>query len=153
MKRPNSSCCDKPAKPNLASTDGGLFCTHCGQPCETSQRKTPFKGYTTLSPVRKPTGERQVFIELWAKCKGRSVISGAPLLPPEHPMFHFQFAHVLPKSTYPELRLLERNIFPVTIDEHRFQTEHPEDCRRSPSWSEFWKVHDDLRTQAERKRA
>ena len=144
-----SSCCEKPAKVNMVAraVEGATrfhFCTHCGEPCDLSTRKTPFNGYTTISAVRKPTGEAAVFKELYAECGGRSVISGEPLLPPDHSMFHFQFAHAANKGQYPEHRLLKRNIFPVTVDEHAYQTHYPAKCQKDPLWRTFWKVRDEL---------
>lgn len=144
MKKPLSSCCEKPVKVNMASADGRLFCLNCGNDCEVSSRREPFKA-STISKVRKPTGEREVFVRLWAKCGGKSVISGAQLLPPEHPLFHYQFAHCLNKGTYPEERLNEANIFPVTVEEHEYQTKDPGGCRKNPLWLKFWAFHEQLK--------
>ena len=121
-KKPLSSCCEKPAKVNMLAraVEGAsrfYFCSHCGESCDLSQRRTPFKA-STLSPTRKVTGERELFVKLWAKCKGRSQVSGEPLLPPEHPMFHAQGCHLLPKGSYQEDRLEEQNVVMTTVKEH-----------------------------------
>lgn len=132
---------------NMSRNEGEpmYFCDACGNPCELSSRKVPFKGYSTIPKVRKVTGEREVFVSIWAKCQGRSAISGEKLLPPEHPLFHFQFAHILAKGTYPELRLVEENIFPVTVAEHHYQTTDPGACQKDPLWSKFWAKHEELK--------
>lgn len=121
--KPLSSCCEKPAKVNMARAEDCTrfyFCTHCGDPCDLSQRRTPFKG-TTLSPTRKPSGEKEVFLKVWARCKGRSEVSGEPLLPVDHPMWHWQFSHLLPKGSYPGDQLDEHNIVACTVDEHTIE--------------------------------
>lgn len=143
LKKPLSSCCEKIAKVNMVRNNGETrfyFCTHCGEPCDLSQRRTPFTG-STLSPTRKITGERELFVKLWAKCKGRSEVSGDPLLPPEHPMFHFQGCHLLPKGSYPSDRITEDNIAMTTVDEHLNDWPFVKECtdaqlreRGRPEW-------------------
>lgn len=117
-KKPLSACCEKPMKVNMASDDGRLFCTHCGNDCEVSSRREPFRGYSTISKVRKPSGEGEVFKEVWGRCKGKSEVSGKPLLTPEHPMWHWQFSHLLPKGTYTKRKLSAENIVACTVHEH-----------------------------------
>ena len=135
-----SLCCSAPAKPDISGEGTGCyFCTECVKPCDVKTERTGFGSKpSTLSKVRKVTGERELFVGLWAKAGGRSRISGEKLLPPEHPMFHFQFAHLAPKGTYPELRLMEENVWPVTVDEHQYQTNDPGTCQRDPKWKDFW---------------
>lgn len=112
-----SDCCQKPAKVNV-NDPGTLFCSHCGNDCNVSQRKAPFKGYSTLSPTRKATGESEVFLKVWERCKGKSEVSGADLLPYGHPMWHWQFCHLLPKGSYQNDRTDIANIVATTVDEH-----------------------------------
>ena len=121
MSKPLSSCCEKPAKLDMTRNDGAMFCSHCGKTCELSQRTKPFKGYTTIPKVRKATGEKEQFLLVWARCKGKSEVSGVPLLPLDHPMWHFQFSHGLPKGTYGEDRLELANITACTVDEHTIE--------------------------------
>lgn len=118
MSKPLSSCCEKPAKLDMTASNGAMFCTHCGQTCEVSKRTKPFKGYTTISAVRKPTGEHSAFLEVWKRCKGKSEVSGVDLLPLDHPMWHWQFSHLLPKGSYQGERVDLINIVACTIDEH-----------------------------------
>ena len=112
--KPLSTCCEKLAKDNVMNP-GKMFCTKCGEDCEVVMPKPK---HSTLSTVRKPTGERALMIELWAKQGGRCAVTGERLLPPEHPMFHFQGSHGLNKGTYPEYRLDPRNLFMVTVEKH-----------------------------------
>ena len=148
-----SLCCSAPAKPDISGEGTGCyFCTECVKPCDVKTERTGFGSKpSTLSKVRKVTGERELFVGLWAKAGGRSRISGEKLLPPEHPMFHFQFAHLAPKGAYPELRLMEENVWPVTVDEHKYQTTDLGKCRRDPLWSGFWAYYDRAKLKAETK--
>lgn len=120
-KKPLSSCCEKPAKVNMLARalegEQAYFCSHCGASCDLTERRTAFKG-STLSNVRKPSGERSLFVERWAACKGRSEVSGVLLLPPDDPRFHFQGCHLLPKGSYQGDRLLAENVVMTTIEEH-----------------------------------
>lgn len=109
-----SSCCGKRAKVNRL-TLSGYFCTECGKDCTTAKPKPKS---STLSQVRKPSGEREVFERVWLRCKGKSEVSGADLLPPDHPMWHWQFSHGAPKSSYPQERNNPDNITACTVEEH-----------------------------------
>ena len=110
---PRSSCCDARVKANLR--DGGWFCDKCGKATEPGRAKPKF---STLSTTRKPTGEREAFERVWARCKGKSEVSGAELLPYGHPMWHWQFCHLLPKGSYQNDRTDLANIVATTVMEH-----------------------------------
>lgn len=112
-----SDCCQKPAKVNV-NDPGTLFCSHCGSDCNVSQRKAPFEGYSTLSPTRKATGESEVFLKVWERCKGKSEVSGEPLLPYGHRLWYAQFSHGIPKGSYQNERLELANITACTVKEH-----------------------------------
>ena len=145
-----SRCCTAKARVNVR--DGGYFCDACGKDCGTKQEASGFGSKaSTLSKVRKPTGERDVFIQLWAKCGGKSEVSGTQLLPPEHPQFHFQGSHILPKGRYPDYRLDPRNIVMVTIEEHQQWHEHPASCENDPAWRPILQRAKALKAEAEQK--
>ena len=78
----------------------------------------PLKAKKPLKATRKESGQKALFIQLWASCQGKSQLSGLPLLPPEHPKFHWQGSHLLPKGSYPELKLDPENIVMITPEEH-----------------------------------
>ena len=80
--------------------------------------KKALKQNKPLKATRKVSGQKALFIQLWALCQGRSQLSGLPLLPPEHPMFHYQGSHLLPKGNYPERKLDPENIVMITPEEH-----------------------------------
>jgi hypothetical protein len=116
-KKPLSSCCEKRIIPNMVEP-GKYLCNQCGQDCQPSQRKAPFRGYSTLSTARKVTGEGEAFAKVWERCKGKSEVSGEDLLPYGRPMWHHQFSHCLPKGSYGEDRLELANIVACTVKEH-----------------------------------
>lgn len=59
---------------------------------------------------RKVTGERAMFLEIWNERPHVSELSGKPLLPYGHALWHWQFAHVLNKLRFPSMRLNKENI-------------------------------------------
>lgn len=66
---------------------------------------------------REPTGELNIFKEIWEEREHVSQLSGRTI-----PYFSIQcFAHILPKSTHSELRLNKENILLVLPVEHRQQ--------------------------------
>lgn len=149
MNRLLSSCCG--ARANVNVRDGGYVCSACAQDCAVTEQRAGLQIRSTLSTVRKPTGERELFTQLWAKCKGKSEVSDKPLLPPEHPQFHFQGSHILNKNTYPDYRLDPRNIVMVTVDEHSYWTNEPGRCMIDTRWDHVWKRFHALKAEAHRK--
>ena len=149
MSRLLSNCCQSRANVNVR--DGGFLCSKCGADCTTTETRSGLATRSTLSTTRKPTGERGLFIELWGKCLGKSEVSDLPLLPPEHPMFHYQGSHLLNKNTYPDYRLDPRNIVMVTVDEHSYWTNEPGRCMIDTRWDKVWKRFNALKAEAHAK--
>lgn len=56
---------------------------------------------------RKPTGEKQMFEEIWAERPHICVKCGDPLPEPLRPIY---FSHIKSKGAFPELRLVKENI-------------------------------------------
>ena len=103
-------------------------------------------------PKRKVTGERELFVQLWAKCGGKCQVTGLPLLPPEHPMFHCQGSHLLPKGHYGKFRLREDNIVMCLKSEHdRWAEQGPERLLDHPQWGPFVRRYFELRSEYERR--
>lgn len=149
MNKLITPCCGTPAKVNMSGTSA-YFCGSCGNDCDPKEaRNAPRK---TLSTVRKPSGEVEVFKTLWAQNKGRSEVSGKALPPPGHPMFHWTGSHLLAKGRYPDYKLDPRNIVMVTPEEHQLWTDNgPEGLRYSHGWTEIVRRFDKLKAEAERK--
>jgi restriction endonuclease S subunit len=111
--------------------------------------KAVYRNADKPKPVKKRrvTGERALFREIIAERGARSEISGDPLITDENNKFWVnQFMHVLPKSNYPEFRLMKENIFLGTKDEHDVQTRRPDKIKNSPKWAAFFKRYDELRS-------
>lgn len=58
------------------------------------------------SKARKATGERETFAAVWAGREHRCEICGAPI----REAAPWCFSHKLPKSTFPEYRLIPQNL-------------------------------------------
>jgi hypothetical protein len=69
--------------------------------------------------------QSQLFNKIWESRQHRSELSGLPLLPKGHPQWHWQFAHILPKGTYPKWKFEEKNIILCLPEEHARQETFP----------------------------
>lgn len=58
---------------------------------------------------------RELFLKIWNKRPHHSQVSGTHL--GSEPLSSY-FHHILPKSKYPELDLVEENVILLTLDEH-----------------------------------
>lgn len=86
-----------------------------------------------LKAKKKPTGERELHLAIWAVRKHVSYFSGEKIETPDP----HNFMHVLPKSTYPKFRLYQKNIVLGTFDEHFMQTNLPRD-KWEPEFRKAW---------------
>ena len=101
---------------------------------------------TPLKKKRRVTGERALFVRLYEERGGVSEVSGKELLPPDSERFHYQGSHILPKGTYPELRLDPDNIAMITADEHSLWHKHgAEGLRYSHGWQGIVGRYDELK--------
>ena len=76
------------------------------------------------------TSQPKLFAHIWETRKHRSELSDAPLLPKGHFQWHWQFAHILPKGSYPKWKFEPKNIILCLPDEHSRQETFPEFIRR-----------------------
>lgn len=65
--------------------------------------------------------QKELFKFIWETRPHRSELSGRALLPEGHPLWHWQFLHVLSKGAYPAYKLNPENILLGLPDEHRNQ--------------------------------
>ena len=65
--------------------------------------------------------QKELFDHIWGTRPHVSEISGKPLVGKNHMMYHWQFAHILPKGAYPKYRLNPENIMLMTWEEHQSQ--------------------------------
>ena len=103
------------------------------------------KKKSTWNYKKKPTGERDLFVKMYNEGQRTSWISGQPLLPPDHPFFHHQWEHVLPKGSYKQFRLTRDNIVPMTVEEHHLITNDPIKVKDKPEWKKYFELKEALR--------
>lgn len=119
--------------------------TRKGLQRKSSLRRTKFKR------VFKPTGELELFTELYFLQSGKSALSGQDLLPPGHPLFHHQGSHLLPKGTYPDFRLDHRNVVMILPTEHdtweRIKNKEVL-IAADPRWKNITDMYDSLKLEA-----
>lgn len=119
--------CDKPVKP---------------PPKEHKQLKR-----TAIKPKYKPTGELEVFREIWDERPHKSEVSGEPLFDIDHHQWINQFSHILPKGKYGRYRLLKRNIKLVTPKEHSDYGEAEYMVRNDERWAWVFELRDKLKQE------
>lgn len=73
------------------------------------------KSYKPISRVRKPTGEKEVFKEIWEE-RPQYCTNCTKFLGQEARAFYF--AHILPKGKFPKLRLEKENIMLLCMQCH-----------------------------------
>lgn len=65
--------------------------------------------------------QKEMFVWIWDARHHQSELSGKQLLHPNHPQWHWQFLHVLPKGSYPKYKLNPDNILLGLPEEHERQ--------------------------------
>lgn len=86
--------------------------------------------------------EKDIFLEIWEEREHVSELTGAALT--SEPLAQY-FAHILPKGTYPELRLKKDNIILVTLDEH-YQIDHQtHKAKEHPQLKRFFELQQQLK--------
>ena len=106
------------------ATSGSAFhklCTLCNKirlKAGKQQKNYSFKFKKSKPKVkrRKPTGEREMFIEIWNERPHICCHCKDPL--GHEPIVHY-FSHIKPKGKYPELRLVKSNVELLCIECHR----------------------------------
>jgi hypothetical protein len=80
-----------------------------------------------------------MFLRLLSERGPFSEVGGEKLITDtKHKFFVNQFSHTLPKGTYPELKLDERNIVLMTKREHDLWTDHKDTLRSQPKWQQVF---------------
>lgn len=68
--------------------------------------------------------QRRLFEQIWNERERVSEVSGKPLYPKSHYKWHWQFAHILPKGSFPKYRLRKDNIMLMLPSEHERQEQY-----------------------------
>lgn len=105
---------------------------------------------TPITKTFTGSGELPLFKEIWMIRKRVSFVSGIPIKE-FHPI---HFAHVVPKSTYPALRLTPNNIVLLTEEEHRLydqgtQRQRQQYAKEHPNadWQKLYDLRDSLKSR------
>jgi len=103
------------------------------------------KKSSAIVSKKRPSGEAGMFEVIWNTRPHVSFVSGQQLGTEAKSFF---FAHVLPKSTYPEYRLFMNNIVLLSYSEHMDWDQSGRDKLRSdPRWDKMFELEDKLKTQ------
>ncbi len=74
--------------------------------------------------------QKELFMHVWNSRPHVSELTGKPLLPINHDLWHWQFAHILSKGSYRSYKLREENIMLMLPDEHRNQEKYEKFIRK-----------------------
>jgi len=67
--------------------------------------------------------QKELFQHIWDTRDHVSEVSEKPLFPEGHCKWHWQFAHILPKGSYPAYKLRPENILLMLPEEHENQND------------------------------
>lgn len=110
-------------------------------PADNAKRRSTLKKH-----FRKPTGEAELFKEIWNDLEPEqrvSFVTGFPL-PDQHEMRSYYFSHVLSKGSRPSLRLVKKNIVLMTLKEHQLWETGKHKIKSDPKLFRVWKKVFDL---------
>lgn len=106
-------------------------------------KASSFKKSSIKQKFRKPTGELELFKQIWEERPHVSQISNEPL----ESFNIFYFSHILTKQSYPGYRLKKENIWIVTPSEHR---EWETGSREDSKWDKKKEMAEKLKAQYNR---
>ena len=100
-----------------------------------------------VSVLNNELSEIDIYNEIWSERVHRSEVSGEPLLPKGHPMWHWCFSHLLGKGAYPKFKYDKRNIILKTPDEHILWQEHKHKIRDNSKWKWVFELEEALKQE------
>ena len=115
--------------------------------CKECAAKEGKKARVENRQVRKEQSELELFEEIYRERGARSEISGKPLLPKGHPMWHWQFSHTLPDGTYKKMKYDKRNIVLMTWDEHQLWEFNAHKIKDKAEWQWVFMMRDSLKAE------
>ena len=94
---------------------------------------------------KKPSGEKEIFLEIWEERPHHSQISGEPI----HEATASNFMHVLPKAQnkYPLFKLNKQNIVLATDEEHFLWDNMRYKIINDPKWQWVFQLETSLKKQ------
>jgi hypothetical protein len=121
----------------------GELCCDCNRKRLDSNKVS--RSAPTRKPTSKPSGEGALFQALWNVRPHKSFITGESLGDEAKTWF---FAHVLPKSTYPEMRLYDKNIVFLTLEQHEiWDRTDREEARADIRWDKMFELEEQLKEE------
>lgn len=122
-------------------------CEYCNGAAKKEKKKGNGGQVPNKYKKREPTGELQMFLEIWNERPKVSEVSGKQLLPLGHKLWINQFSHILPKGTYGKFRLRKDNIKMVLPDEHDMWEHHKSEIRDADIWRWVFIKADELKEE------
>jgi len=122
------------------------MCTSCygraqkGKPNEKKKSKSASVFNSELS-------ELDIYNEIWSERVHRSEVSGEPLPPKGHKLWHWCFSHILPKGSYGKFKYDKRNIILKTPSEHILYENHKHKIRHLPEWKWVFELEEALKQE------
>ena len=104
------------------------------------------RGKNTKPYRRKPSGEGDLFKEIWESTpieERVSFVTGLPL-PDVNNAYSYYFSHVLKKGSYKHFRLYKKNIVFMTLEEHNTWEINQYKIKDDPMWSHVFKLKEEL---------
>ncbi len=101
---------------------------------------------------RKPTGELELFEEIFNERGPFSQVSEKQFFPTSHPAWIQQFSHVLSKGAYPGFRLYKKNIVLKTPGEHHKWEFMQHKIKDDPKWAPIFELKEELKEEYYAKR-
>lgn len=132
------------------------ICKSCGQSrnlwarglCLTCDRKKNPQKHKMKPKVSKPTGELVIMKVIFEDSNKKCWVCDEPIkiFSPGNMM------HILPKSTYPEFRLLKKNIKPACFPygnqcHHKWDFTSQEDLKKDPMWDKVFELKERLQNE------
>lgn len=122
-------------------------CKKCNESAKDEKRGRKKKGLG----LKKPTGEKAIFDEIWGDRLHRSFVSGKNLDKfAKDDRYYSLFMHVLPKGKYPKFRLKKENIVlgtpweHILFDQGTVEQRHEYALRNNISWKPLYELRDSL---------
>jgi hypothetical protein len=111
----------------------------CVPSCEDAAALLPKVPKVANGAYAPDTDQWSMFLRLLSERGPFSEVSGEKLITDTtHKFFVNQFSHTLPKGTYPELKMDERNIVLMTKREHDLWTDSKDTIRNQPQWQQVF---------------
>jgi len=125
------------------------WCDQCNYKHKQAKKKGELKPVKKHWSMKKPTGEKEIFEEIWVESNGRCFVCNKPIIYP----IASNFAHILSKALnkYPLFKLNKDNIRLMCHDSesschHRFD-KTPRSALIEPMWEKVFELEQKLKDE------